>query len=66
MIKGMHGIQKINQNITIFNPLGQQIKKINVNSKSGEIIISEFNKGMYFLNVKLENGTTVSTKIFKK
>jgi hypothetical protein len=54
------------QNITIFNPLGQQIKKINVNSKSGEIIISEFNKGMYFLNVKLENGTTVSTKIFKK
>jgi hypothetical protein len=53
------------QKIMIFNPLGQQIKELNVNFESGEINISELNKGMYFLNLQLENGTIVSTKIFK-
>ncbi len=54
------------QKITVFNPLGQQIKEFNVNFKSGEINISELKTGMYFFNLKLENGTNVSAKVFKK
>ncbi len=54
------------QKITVFNLLGQQIKTFQVNFKSGEINISELNKGAYFLNLKLIDGASVSTKIFKK
>ena len=54
------------QEILIFNPLGQQIKKINVNLKSIEISISELHKGIYYLNLKLINGDRISTKIIKE
>jgi len=53
------------QKITVFNLLGQQIKKFQVNFKSGEISIGELNKGLYFLKLKLVNGLSVSTKILK-
>jgi len=53
------------QKIVIFNLLGQQIRTFKVNFKSGEINISKLNKGMYFLNLKLINGGSISTKIFK-
>jgi len=61
----IHSEQTI-EKITIFNLLGQQIKTVQVNFKSGEINISELNKGTYFLNLKLIGGTSVSTTIFKK
>tara|TARA_B100000809_G_scaffold251920_1_gene285997 strand:- start:15719 stop:18316 length:2598 start_codon:yes stop_codon:yes gene_type:complete len=54
------------QEITIFNTLGQQIKTLQVNFKTGKININEFSSGVYFLNLKLINGARVSTKIFKK
>jgi hypothetical protein len=54
------------QKITIFNLLGQQIKMIQVNFKSGELNISELNKGGYFLNFELINGARITTKIFKE
>jgi hypothetical protein len=57
--------EKTIQEISIFNLLGQQIKTVQVNFKSGEINISELKKGMYFLNIKLIDGASVSTKIFK-
>ena len=53
------------QEITIFNLLGQQIKTFQVSFKSGEINISELNKGIYFLNLKFINDARISTKIFK-
>lgn len=52
--------------ITIFNMLGQQIKTFDVNLKSTEINVSELNKGIYYLNLKLINGNLISTKIIKK
>ena len=61
MINSEQTIQKI----TIFNLLGQQIKTLQVNFKSGEININELSKGIYFLNLKLINGVSISTKIFK-
>lgn len=54
------------QKITIFNLLGQQIKKFQVNFKTGEIPIRELKKGVYFLNLKFTNGLNVTTKILKK
>jgi hypothetical protein len=54
------------QEILIFNPLGQEIKKINVHSKSIEISIRELHKGIYYLNLKLINGDRISTKIIKE
>ena len=61
MINSEQTIQKI----AIFNLLGQQIKTFQVNFKAGEINISELSKGIYFLNLKLINGGSISTKIFK-
>jgi hypothetical protein len=61
MINSEQTIQKI----AIFNLLGQQIKTFEVNFNSGEINISELSKGIYFLNLKLINGGSISTKIFK-
>jgi hypothetical protein len=57
--------EKIIQEISIFNLLGQQIKTFQVNFKSGGINISELKKGMYILNIKLLDGARVSTKFFK-
>jgi hypothetical protein len=54
------------QKITIFNLLGQQVKTLKVNFKSGEINIDELNKGAYFLKVKLINGANISKTLFKK
>jgi hypothetical protein len=61
MITSKQTIQKI----SIFNLLGQQVKTLQVNFKSGEVNISKLNKGMYFLNLQLINGARISTKIFK-
>jgi hypothetical protein len=61
MINSEQTIQKI----AIFNLLGQQIKTFQVNFKSGEINIRELSKGIYFLNLKLIDGGSISTKIFK-
>jgi hypothetical protein len=58
--------KQIIQEIIIFNPLGQKIKTYKVNLKSTEINISELNKGIYFLNLKLINGGIISTRIIKK
>jgi hypothetical protein len=57
--------EKIIQEISIFNLLGQQIKTFQVNFKSGGINISELKKGMYILNIKLLDGANISTKFFK-
>ena len=54
------------QEILIFNPLGQQIKKFNVNLKATEISIRALQKGVYYLKLKLRNGQLISTKIIKK
>jgi hypothetical protein len=54
------------QEILIFNPLGQEIKRINVHSKSIEISIRELHKGIYYIEVKLINGDRISTKIIKE
>ena len=54
------------QEILIFNPLGQQIKKFNVNLKATEISIRTLQKGVYYLKLKLRNGQLISTKIIKK
>jgi hypothetical protein len=61
MITSKQTIQKI----SIFNLLGQQVKTLQVNFKSGEVNISKLNKGLYFLNLQLINGARISTKIFK-
>ena len=57
--------EKIIQEISIFNLLGQQIKTFQVNFRSGGINISELKKGMYILNIKLLDGANSSTKFFK-
>jgi hypothetical protein len=54
------------QEILIFNPLGQQIKRFDINLKSVEISIRELHKGVYYLEVKLINGNRISTKIMKE
>jgi len=54
------------QEIVIFNPLGQQIKKFNVNLKTTEISIRTLQKGVYYLSLKLINGDRISTKIIKE
>jgi hypothetical protein len=61
MIRSEQTIQKI----AIYNLLGQQIKTFQVNFKSGEINIRELSNGIYFLNLKLIDGGSISTKIFK-
>jgi hypothetical protein len=58
--------KQIIREIIIFNPLGQQIKKVKVNLKSAEINIRNLNNGVYYLNLRLVNGATISTKIIKK
>ena len=52
--------------ITVFNPLGQKIKTFQVNFKIGEINISELKKGMYFLNLKGDDGMEATAKVIKK
>ena len=64
--KLMVSSKQIIREIIIFNPLGQEIKNVNVNLKSAEINISKLNKGIYFLNLKLINGAIISTRIIKK
>jgi hypothetical protein len=64
--KLMVSSKQIIREIIIFNPLGQEIKNVNVNLKSAEINISKLNKGIYFLNLKLINGGIISTRIIKK
>ncbi len=54
------------QEIVIFNPLGQQIKRFNVNLKTTEISIRTLQKGVYYLSLKLINGDRISTKIIKE
>jgi hypothetical protein len=54
------------QEILLFNPLGQQIKKMTVNLKSIEISIRELHRGIYYLDAKLINGDRISTKIMKE
>jgi hypothetical protein len=56
------------QEILIFNPLGQEIKNVNVNVnlKSAEINISRLNNGIYYLKLRLLNSATISTIIIKK
>ena len=58
--------KQILQEIIIFNPLGQKIKEFQVNFKTGQISISDLQKGMYFLSLKGINGARFSTKVFKK
>jgi hypothetical protein len=64
--KLMINSEQIIREIVVFNLLGQQIKTFQVNFKSGEINISKLNKGMYFLNLKLIDDTSISMKIIKK
>ncbi|WP_028870887.1 CotH kinase family protein [Psychroserpens burtonensis] len=54
------------QKIVIFNLLGQQIKTLQVNFKSGEINISDLNTGAYIINLKFIEGTRVSAMVLKK
>jgi hypothetical protein len=56
------------QEVLIFNPLGQEVKNVNlnVNLKSAEINISRLNNGIYYLKLRLLNGATISTIIIKK
>jgi hypothetical protein len=56
------------QEILIFNPLGQEIKNVNlnINLKSAEINISRLNNGIYYLKLRLLNAATISTIIIKK
>jgi spore coat protein CotH len=58
--------KQIIREIIIFNPLGQEVKNVNVNLKSAEINISGLNNGVYYLNSRLLNGATISTIIIKK
>ena len=58
--------KQILQEIIIFNPLGQKIKEFQANFKTGQISISDLQKGMYFLSLKGINGARFSTKVFKK
>jgi hypothetical protein len=58
--------QETIQEISIFNLLGQHIKNVLTDFKSGDINISELNTGSYILNLKLVNGANVSAMIFKK
>jgi hypothetical protein len=58
--------KQIVKEIIIYNPLGQQIKRIQVNFKTGSINISNLQTGMYFLSLKGLNGAQFSTKIFKE
>jgi hypothetical protein len=58
--------QEIIQEISIYNLLGQHMETFQVYFKSGEINISELNKGAYILKLKLIDGASVSAMIFKK
>lgn len=46
---------KIIENITIYNSLGQEIKKIKTSKKDLQIDISDFNKGLYFIELSIES-----------
>ncbi|PQJ81866.1 CotH kinase family protein [Polaribacter glomeratus] len=58
--------QQIIKRISIYNLLGQEIKRIPVNFKSGEISIQDLKKGIYILNIKFINESLVSTKVIKE
>lgn len=58
--------EKTIQKITMYNLLGQQIKKIQANFKTGEINISNLHTGTYFLNLQLTNGASISKMVVKK
>lgn len=45
---------KIIENITIYNSLGQEIKKITASKKNLQIDVSSFNKGVYFIELRIE------------
>ena len=45
--------------VEIVNVMGQNVATYNINEDSCEIDLSGFNTGMYFINVKTENGTMI-------
>ena len=51
--------------IKIYNCLGMLVEEIEVNANEVEINISEYNTGIYFINIQTENGNIVK-KVVKK
>jgi hypothetical protein len=51
--------------VKIYNCLGMMVEEIEVNANEVEINISEYNTGIYFVNVQTENGNLVK-KVVKK
>ena len=51
--------------VKVYNCLGMMVEEIEVNANEAEINISEYNTGIYFVNVQTENGNLVK-KVVKK
>jgi hypothetical protein len=51
--------------VKVYNCLGMLVEEMEVNSNEVEINISEYNTGIYFVNVQTENGNLVK-KVVKK
>ena len=51
--------------VKVYNCLGMMVEEIEVNANEVEINISEYNTGIYFINVQTENGNLVK-KVVKK
>ena len=51
--------------VKVYNCLGMMVEEIEVNANEVEINISEYNTGIYFVNVQTENGNLVK-KVVKK
>ncbi|KOY85678.1 hypothetical protein AD998_05495 [bacterium 336/3] len=53
--KGVFYIENLNQEITIFNALGQKILNLKISQNSSKIDLTEQSTGVYFIEYKLNN-----------
>ena len=51
--------------VKVYNCLGMMVEEIEVNANEVEINISEYNTGIYFVNVQTENGNIVKKVVIK-
>ena len=58
------GNDRINS-VKVYNCLGMMVEEIEVNANKAEINISDYNTGIYFVDVKTENGNIVKKVVIR-
>ncbi|OYX28022.1 MAG: hypothetical protein B7Z06_02715 [Flavobacteriales bacterium 32-35-8] len=54
-----------NLQLQVFNQLGQQVLKLNKNTDIKSLDVSNLSKGLYYLNINSENGSSQTIKFIK-